>query len=345
MPRKKRILITGVAHYLGGELARRLEGRRDVDAIFGIDVEEPTVALGRTEFVHADTRHSVIAKLVRELKLDTVVHAAVIVNTGGSARSLHESNVIGTMNVIAACSGESSPVRQFVAKSSVAVYGVQPDDPSFLREEMAADRRPQSPVGRDLQELEQMVQDFAVRNRRVAVTVMRLGYVIGIKRPTALTRYFSLRIVPTTLGFDPRLQFLHEEDSVEALYQAIVKEKPGVFNVAGDGVVLLSQALAIAGRRSAPLQPPYLNPLSRVVGRLAGVSLPPHLMDFLNYGQVVDCEKLHRELDWRPRYSTKACLVDMTSRRLEPVTAAVTPTFREERELQRYLDRRARVKA
>src|SRR5919204_4637389 len=229
----RRVLITGVSHFLGGELARRLEEREDVEAIFGLDVADPQVALERTEFVHADTRHSVINKLVRQLELDTVVHCAVAVSSPLSARALHETDVIGTMNVLTACAGEASPVQRVVVKSSVAVYGTEPSDPSFLREEHAGRAPAHGHVQADLLEMEQLVQDFAIRNRRTEVTVLRLGNRVGLRDVGPLARYFSLPAVPRFLGYDPRVQLLHEDDAVEGLYRAVVAGHPGIFNVAG----------------------------------------------------------------------------------------------------------------
>lgn len=338
-----RVLVTGAAQYLGGELARRLEAHPEVEAIFGIDIADPTVSLDRTEFVHADTRHSVIAKLVRSLRLDTVVHCAVLVNEPVHARAVHEANVIGTMNLLAACAGEGSPVRRLVVKSSAAVYCVEPDDPSFLRESMAGRRAPRTPLGRDLAELEQLADDYAIRNPEVAVTVLRLGHRVGIRDPNALSRYFRLPVVPTVAGFDPRLQFLHEDDAVEALYRAAIGEHRGVFNVAGGGVVLLSQAIEVAGGRRAPVLPFYGRWLGRLgVRAVTGLELPPHLMDVLTYGQVLDCSRLRDAFGWEPAYDSLATLADFLARTADTDQPPVAP--RQELELDRYIRRRPNAK-
>src|SRR5258708_22411782 len=102
------------------------------------------------DFVHADTRQSVIGKLVRQLRIDTVVHMAVTVDSGGEDKAAHETNVIGTMNVLAGCAGPSSPVRRLVVKSSQAVYGAAPGDASFVAGDAAVPARPPYRVTRDL---------------------------------------------------------------------------------------------------------------------------------------------------------------------------------------------------
>src|SRR2546423_4344235 len=235
-----RVLITGVSNPLGAEVARRLAGR--VPRLFGCDLHDPVAAIEEMDFVHADIRQSVISKLVRQLKIDTVVHLAVMVDSPRGARTTHETNVIGTMNLLAGCAGPSSPVRRLVVKSSQAVYGARPDYPSVLAEDMASLSRGDSSITRDLIELEQLSHDFALRNPECRVARLRLGY--RVTHETSLGRYLSQPLVPTFAGFDPRLQLLAEEDAAEAIALAAMGKQEGVFNVAGDGVVLLSQAIA-----------------------------------------------------------------------------------------------------
>jgi UDP-glucose 4-epimerase len=336
-----RVLVTGVSHQLGGRLARRLEERPDVTAIFGIDIADPRVALERTEFVHADTRHSLLTKLVRGLDVDTVVHCAVLTEGDAANRVIHETNVIGTMNLLAACSGRDSPVRRLVVKSSIALYGCQPYAPSFVREDMAGRETPGEYLGQDLLEMEQLVQDFALRSRQAAVTVLRLGHRLGIGDPTALGRYFQLRRIPSFLGFDPRLQLLHEDDAVEALYRAAVADHAGVYNVAADGVLLLSQAANVARRPKLSVLFPYLRVLARSALRGAGVEMPAFLADFLTYGCVVDTTALERQFGWRPAHTTHDTLAEFVNAGREGVEAPVLGP--QEYELSMYLQRRRRV--
>jgi len=128
----RRVLITGVSNPLGAEVARRLAPQ--VPFLFGCDVADPVSALEDMDFVHADTRHAVIGKLIRQLQIDTVVHMAVSVDSAGEDRAAHETNVIGTMNVLVGCAGQSSPVERLVVKSSQAsTERAQPTLPSSPR--------------------------------------------------------------------------------------------------------------------------------------------------------------------------------------------------------------------
>ena len=333
----RRVLITGVSNPLGAEVARRLAPQ--VPYLFGCDVSDPISAVEEMDFVHADTRLSVIGKLVRQLRIDTVVHLAVMVDSPHDERSIHETDVIGTMNVLVGCSGPSSPVRKLVVKSSQAIYGAGPSDPSFYSEDMANWDRYASGVTRDLLEMEQLVGEFALRTEASGVTVLRLGY--RVSDDTSLAKYISLPIVPTFAGFDPRLQLLHEDDAVEVIVRAVVEDHAGVFNVAGDGVVLLSQAIGIMGGRNAPILPPYGKWFSRLgLKMLFGVDMPVHLADFLAYGSVIDCTRMVAEFDWKPAYSSRQAMDALArGRQMEQIEPPSPP---QEYELQVYLQQRRR---
>jgi len=335
--RPRRVLITGVSNPLGAEVARRLAPQ--VPQLFGCDVADPVSALEEMDFVHADTRLSVIGKLVRQLRIDTVVHLAVMVDSPHDERSIHETDVIGTMNVLVGCSGPASPVRRLVVKSSQAIYGAGAHDPSFFTEEMVNWDRPATGITRDLLEMEQLVSEFSLRTDACGVTVLRLGF--RVSEDTSLARYLSLPIVPVFAGYDPRLQLLHEDDAAEAIVRAVVADHQGAFNVAGDGVVLLSQAIDIMGGRSTPVLPPFGRWLSRFgLKALVRIELPAYLADMLAFGSVMDCARLAAEFDWKPAYSSRQAMDALAAGKNVELIEAPSP--RQEYELQVYLQQRRR---
>jgi UDP-glucose 4-epimerase len=289
--------------------------------------------------VHADTRHAAIAKLIRQLRIDTVVHMALSVDSAREDRAAHETNVIGTMNVLTGCTGTPSRVERLVVKSSQAIYDAGPSDPSFFSEDMVGPERQGSFVTRDLREMEQLVGEFALRNPHSIVTTLRLGY--RVTEGTTLAKYLSLPIVPTFAGFDPRLQLLHEEDAAESIVRSVIGIQPGVFNVAGSGVVLLSQAIAIMGGHPAPVLLPYGRWMARFGLRsLTGILLPGHLADVLAFGSVADCGRLAQEFAWRPAYTTRAVMDSFARGKDAEVIEAPSPP--QEYELQVFLQRRRR---
>ena len=145
--KSKRILITGLSTYWGGRLAQALEADERIEALVGVDNEEPSVALERTEYVKVGTQHALLRRVVEAAEIDTVVDTRLVVDSvTTSARKAHENNVIGTMNILAACSGPDSPVQKLVFKSSAHFYGCEQDDPAFFDESMGRPHAPKTPI-------------------------------------------------------------------------------------------------------------------------------------------------------------------------------------------------------
>src|SRR3954470_15576372 len=176
----KRILITGLSTYWGGRLAQALERFTDVEAVIGVDNEEPTVELERTEYVKVGAQHALLRRVVEAAGIDTVVDTRLVVDSAMTSSSkAHENNIIGTMNILAACSGADSPVRKVVFKSSAHYYGCEQDDPAFFDETMRRAHAPRTPIERDVVEAEASLNEFAERNPDVAVTILRFANVLG----------------------------------------------------------------------------------------------------------------------------------------------------------------------
>ena len=242
----------------------------------------PRDDIGRAEFVRADIRNPIIAKVINAAEVDTVVHMGVIATPiqAGGRMSMKEINVIGTMQLLAACQ-KSPSVRRLVVKSTTSVYGAGPRDPAMFSEEIEP-RTPRRRVGQRPVEVEAYVRGFARRRPDVTVTTLRFANFIGPRVQTPMTSYFSLPAVPVVMG-DARLQFIHEDDGLRAIHEAAVVDKPGLFNVAGDGIIPLSQAIRLAGRLPFPLLPPLVrcrgsgHDQHRAGGLLAGTGAVPDL--------------------------------------------------------------------
>ena len=342
MPR--RVLLTGVSRFWGAELAQRLEHDPNVEQVVAVDTEGPRRELARTDFVRADIRHSLVGRLVRGLGIDTVVHAGLIVDPQQAGpRTVHETNVIGTMNLLAACGGADSPVRTLVVKSSTAVYGCEPSDPSFWTEEMTRRTPARDTFTRDLDEVEGYVRDFALRNPDTVVTTLRFGNVLGDVHESPFARLFELPVIPTVLGFDPRLQFLHEDDAVDALLHALRRRVAGTFNIAGPGVVVLSQAIAVMRRRSAPVIPFVGGTAAmRALAGLGLVDFPPEFVRLLQYGRVVDIARARDELGFVPARTTLDTVKEYGRRGRAPAAETPRDPVRSEAELAAFLRSRAR---
>lgn len=336
----RRVLVTGLSTYWGGRLAQALEGFEQIEAIIGVDSRAPTLELERTEFVKVTNHHSLLQRIVRAAEIDTVVDTRMIVNSlEASPRDAHENNVIGTMNILAACAGSDSPVRKFIFKSSTQYYGAEQDDPAFFTERMTRPHPPASVLERDIVDAERAVAEFAVRRPEVTVSVLRCANVLGPDVDTAFTRLLSLPAVPMLLGFDPRIQFVHEDDVVHALEHAALGSIPGVYNVAGDGVLALSEAISLAGRRPLPILPPMGAGLLAAPLRRLGVRVPDELFNLLRFGRGVD-NRLYKATGFVYGFTSRETVLRLGEHlRLRPIVSGRggDEGYRYEREVEEFL--------
>ena len=309
------VMVTGVSRYLGGRFTQLLQADPDISRVIGVDVVPPKADLGDAEFVRADIRNPVIGKVIAQAEVDTVVHMAVLatpLDAGGRAM-MKEINVIGTMQLLAACQKAPS-VRKLVVKSSTAVYGSSPRDPALFTEDLEPNAMARSGYAKDSVEVEGYVRGFARRRPDVGVTTLRFANFVGPAVQTPLTSYFSLPVVPTVLGFDPRLQFIHERDGLEVLWRSTLGDHDGTYNVAGDGVISLSQAIRRAGRPSVPLPQPAAPWIGQALRRLGVADFSSEQIRFLSFGRVVDTSRMKDVLGFTPRYSTREAFDDFVAR-------------------------------
>jgi len=306
------VLVTGVAGDLGGRFARRIAADPAVDRVIGVDVLPPRTDLGSVAFVRADIRNPVIAKVIAGQDVDTVVHTSVQSSSGrgGAGRSsVKEHNVIGTMQLLAACQ-RAPGLERLVVKSSSSVYGSSSRDPAMFTEDMSAKRLPRTGYPKDVLEVEGYVRGFARRRPDVTVTLLRAAGTVGPAVSSPLTDYFRLPVVPTVLGYDARLQLLHEADLLAALHHATLAGVHGTFNVAGDGVLVLSQALRRLGRPRVPV-PSFALTTAGTVTRTGGLrGIEGDLTGFLTFGRGLDTTRMYDVLGFSPRYTTAAALAD-----------------------------------
>ncbi|MFB9543719.1 NAD-dependent epimerase/dehydratase family protein [Micromonospora sagamiensis] len=306
------VVVTGVSRYLGAHVAARLAADPRIERVIGVDppgAAEPADLLDRVERVRVDAGS--VGDLLVDLEVDAVVHLALVSapdrQQGGRA-AMKEQNVIGTMQLLAACQ-RASRLRKVVVRSSTAAYGVSFRDPAVFTEETEPREVPRGGFGRDILDIEGYVRGFRRRRPDVTATVLRFAPFIGSTADTTLTRYFRQPVVPTVLGRDPRLQFLHFDDALEVLHRSIVEDHPGTYNVAGPGVLSLSQAIRRAGRLEVPVLEPGLSGAVALARTLGYGRLGLDQVDLFVHGRVVDTSRLVEEYGFTPR-STAAAFDD-----------------------------------
>jgi UDP-glucose 4-epimerase len=329
--RTRRVLVTGLSSPLGGRLARALEADPEIEAIVGVDTSEPRLELERTEFVRIDVSEPALGRILRAAAIDTVVDTRLVADPLGAPRKrAHQINVAGTASLIAAC-GEA-PVRKLVLKSSAHYYGCGRDDPAFFTEEMVAVRPPSTATERDVVEAEAIVSKFAG-----TVTILRLAQELGEGVRASHLALLSLPAVPSMLGIDPRLQFIHEDDVVGSLAHAVRHTMPGVYNAAADGVLALSEVTSLLGKAMLPVLPPWGTWSAGAQLRRLGLPIPVETLRLLRFGRGLDNRRL-KASGYAFRYTTREALLRLRAKQgLRPLLGSGEQPYRYDREVEEFL--------
>ncbi len=319
-----RILVTGVASVQGGRLAAALAARPGVDRVVGLDTRAPAPELDEAiDVVAADPRAPGLARLLRPHRLTAIVHSDVLqfAEPGRTGRQLHDINVVGTLGLLTAAA-TLPELEAVVVRGSAAIYGSGPAAPVFWREEdlPPGGRREQlaTRFQRDVAEIEQLVTTFARRHPAVACTLLRMQPVVGGELDGPVSRLVRAPLVPTYLGFDPRLQVIHLDDATEVCAVAAERRVGGLVNVGAPGPVSLSRALRRIGRASVPIAGPLYG---TVVGAAARAGRLPRLSEdmerYLRFGRAVDTTRQEQELGVACGRDTLTALQD-TAREVLP---------------------------
>lgn len=312
-PRAKRtVALTGADAFLGRNLIGLLEDDDRVGRIVAFDVKNPPSAGRKTRFYKVDlTQPSVDARIAEVLAaedVDTFLHLAFLSSPTHASAWAHELESVGTMHVLNAC--RERPVRKFAMWSQTILYGAAPSNPNFLTEAHPLKGQTESRFLNDKIEAEQVVARFARQMPGTVVTVLRVAPILGPTVDNYLTHYLGRRLVPTLLGFDPLMQFTHEVDALAAFKLAVMRDAPGVFNIASEGVLPLSTVIKLAGRMALPLAHPLAYPLARALWAAQLSEAPWMFLDYLRWVCVADTELAQRELKWRPAFTTREAVLD-----------------------------------
>jgi UDP-glucose 4-epimerase len=304
------VLVTGVSRYLGAHLAARLAGASAISRVIGVDARPPTGELERllsrrVEVVNLPMRH--IGDLLADADIEAVAHTGVLSSppSRGGRAVMKEHNIIGTMHLLAACQG-APMLRKLVVRSSTAAYGASFRDPAVFTEGTPPTQLPRGGFAKDVIEIEGYVRGFSRRRPDVTTTLLRLAPFVGPHADTTLTRYFALPLVPTVFGRDPRLQFIHTDDALEVLRRSVLEDHKGTFNVAGEGTLVLSQAIRRAGRIAVPVIEPGMSAFAAFVKASGIGEFSLDQLDLFVHGRVVDTTKLVAEYGFRPRSTADA---------------------------------------
>jgi UDP-glucose 4-epimerase len=294
----EKVLITGIAGGQGRLIARRLAATFALTGVDRVPWEGHPPSLN----VHVlDLRKRKMEDIFRTERPDTVVHHALIRHFNVDPRVRHEVNVLGTKLLLDYCVRYG--VKRLVVLSSSYVYGALADNPYYMDEDQALNVSRTYPEVRDLAEVDQMVSAFLWRHPEIATTLLRPVNTLGYYVHSAIGRYLRQRYVPTIMGFNPMMQFIHEEDVAEAVALALQTGTHGVYNVVGPGAVPLKVAVHETGGIAVPIPEPLARVIFRQLFTLGLYHTPSGAIDFIKYPVTLDGRRFHAATGFQPLFS------------------------------------------
>jgi UDP-glucose 4-epimerase len=297
----QKILITGIVGGQGQLVTRKLLQRDRSYQVLGIDRRPWENRPRGVSMTLTDVRKRKFEDLVRRERPDTIVHLAGVRHFKAHPAVRHEINVNGTARVLDFAIAHG--VRQVVVLSSSYVYGALPENPYYMDESFPLNSSRTYPEMRDLAELDMLATAYLWRYPDIVVTVLRPVSVLGSHLHSTIGRYLKRERVPTVMGFNPMVQFIHEDDLTEAIALAIERGVRGAFNVVGSGAVPLHVAVREVGSRTLPLPESIVRPAIAQLFRWGLYPFPPRAIDFAKYQCTLDGSRFRAATGFTPRFS------------------------------------------
>lgn len=297
----KKVLITGIAGGRGQLVARRLLRRNRGFRVCGVDRMAWETRPRGVGVTITDVRKRRFEDVIRRERPDTIVHLASIRGFNVHPAVRHDVNVNGTRRLIDF--SISHGVKQIIVFSSSYVYGALPENPYYVDESFPLNASRTYPEMRDLAEMDMLTTAYLWKYPEVAITILRPVSVLGYHVHSAIGRYLRHEYVPTVLGFNPMMQFIHEEDIAEAIVLAIESDLRGIYNVVGPGSVPLHVAIREVGGTAIPLPEAVARPIIAQLFRWRLFAFPQRAIDFAKYPCTLDGSRFVEATGFAPRFS------------------------------------------
>jgi len=293
----EKVLITGIAGGQGRLLARRLAENYEVCGVDRVEWE----GAPRGIRVHVvDLRKKKFEDVIRTELPAAIVHMGFVRHFRTDLGTRHDVNVRGTKQLLDHCVNHG--VQKLVLLSSSYVYGAFPENPYFMDEDQPLSASRSYPEIRDLVEVDTLASAFLWRYPHIRTCVLRPVNVLGYYVHSMIAQYLRERWVPTVMGFDPMMQFIHEEDVGEAIALALEHGLQGVFNVVGPGEVPLHTAIRECGSQALPLPEPVMRPLFTRLFRWSLIPYPPGAIDYLKFPITLSGARFVEATRFRPMF-------------------------------------------
>lgn len=308
---KQCVAIIGCFGFKGRTFLKFLEENPHIKKLIVIDRKKPNLDIKKGKFYKVELTENLLderlVQIFKQEKVSTVIHTA-LPNTPPRSQSLvHEIVSIASMYIANACA--AAGVKKFILASSTDVYGALPNNPNFLTENSPLRGGIKNPFIADKIDAEKSALKLAIKHPEMTVTILRSCHILGPTIQNYKTRYITRPIVPTILGYDPLIQFIHEEDILKAYEKALTENHPGVFNLVGPGVLPLHHIIKIAGKLPIPIPESFAKNTLQLLWYSDTSPVPASHLNFLKYLCIADGSKAEKIMKFKASHSTRETLI------------------------------------
>jgi UDP-glucose 4-epimerase len=301
------VLITGAGGYIGRQVTAALAHERQLlTTIVASDLQAPAVQqrLPGVEYLAADICSPELARAFTRYRVEVVVHLAAVVTPGKqSNRELeYRVDVKGTENVLNAC--VQSGVKKFIYTSSGAAYGYHEDNPPWLDENDPIRGNQAFAYAYHKRLVEEMLERYRRQYPAIEQLIFRPGFILGAATRNQITNLFDQKRIIGLRGADSPFVIIWDQDVAAAILKGIFQGGSGIYNLAGDGVLTLSEMAHLIGKPYLSL-PVWLVTAALWAGKKLGLTrYGPEQVRFLRYRPVLCNRRLKEEFGFIPQKST-----------------------------------------
>ncbi len=311
MSTRFRLALTGTRTFLGDRLIRALEAESLCEHVVAFDIRPPLPETKKTRFVRIDltdpSSDEQMAKVLIEDGIDILVHTAFLAYPSHSRSWAHELEAIGSLYVMNAAA--EARLKKVILTSTTAVYGARPSNPAFLSEDAPLNGAKGSRWVTDRVSVEKELRRLERDCPGIITTSLRFGMTVGPTIRNFYTKLLAQQVVPAVMGYDPLMQYLHEDDAVAALLKAVHEDHRGAFNIVGDGCLYYSDVIKLGGRIGLPVPHFVGYPAANALFNVQLSVVPGAFLDFFRFAWVADSRKMKSIFGFSPRYSSREALL------------------------------------
>jgi nucleoside-diphosphate-sugar epimerase len=318
------IAVTGPTGDIGRSLLRALERSRRVgriEAMARSPFDPAAEGLHKTSYRQADVLDAEAVERVIA-GADVVVHLAFVIM--GDLEETTSVNLEGSRNVFRAAIDAGT--KRLVYASSVAAYGFHADNPPRLTEDLEARGTKRHYYSAQKAELEGALREMlegtstdayvfrpcVVAGPDALAMVQSIPYVqLSERMPAAMLRAIELLPALKPVIPDPGVPFqlVHHDDVATAMLAAVLgRGEPGVYNLAGEGTLTMSDVADALGWYSVPVPDIAMGAAAELVARVPFVPAEAQWIEGLRRPVLMDTSKAHKQLRWRPRHDARETL-------------------------------------